>query len=414
MDYPVIYRLKQKFDENKIENIQQAVLRELKPLRDIIRPEMKIAITAGSRGISNIASIIKTTVDYIEALGAQPFIVPAMGSHGGATAKGQTMVLQKLGITTETMGAPVVSSMDVVKVGETPDGIPAYVDKNAYNANGIVVVNRVKPHTDFKGSIESGLLKMLAVGLGKHKGCSTIHAHGLGTSIPKVAHVILKKAPVLFGLAILENSKDETYKLKGILPQNFEKEERIILKESKSIVPKLPWDLLDILVVEEMGKTFSGTGMDTKVIGRIRVFGEEELEKPLINKIVVLRLSENSYGNALGVGLADITTKALVDKIDFDATYANTIPTTYLDRSKIPVTMENDREAIKTAMMTIGSVPLDKIKLAIIPNTLHLEEIYATKAAIEAIGDKSQISILDDGHPMIFDDSGSLKVTWRR
>lgn len=414
MDYPVIYHIKQKFDESKIEDIQQTVLKELKPLRNIIKPKMKIAITAGSRGISNIALITKTTIDFIKDLGATPYIIPAMGSHGGATAKGQTMVLEKLGINPKTMGAPVVSNMDVVKIGQTPSGVPVYIDKNAYNADGIVVINRVKPHTDFHGSIESGLLKMLAVGLGKHKGCSTIHANGLGKTIPEVAKVILKKMPVLYGLAIVENSKDETYKLKGILPENFEHEEKLLLEESKVIVPKLPWKYLDILVVEEMGKIFSGTGMDTKVIGRIKVFGEEEMKNPCINKIVVLNLSDASYGNALGVGLADITTKTLVNKIDFDATYANTIPTTYLERGKIPLIMENDREAIKTAMMTIGNVPLEEIKLAIIPNTLHLEEIYATKAAIEALEDKSKIFIMDKGSPMSFDDFGSLKVTWRR
>ncbi|AEE90346.1 conserved protein of unknown function [Tepidanaerobacter acetatoxydans Re1] len=416
MDYPVIYRIKQRFDEYKIVNIEQAVQKELEVLkeRNAIKPGMNIAVTCGSRGIANISLIIKTTIDYLKDLGARPFVIPAMGSHGGATAEGQTMVLEKLGVTPETMGVPVVSCMDVVKIGETPESVPIYMDKNAYNADGIIVINRVKPHTDFKGNIESGLLKMLAVGLGKHKGCSTIHANGLEDTIPKVARAILEKAHVIFGLAILENSKDETYKLKGLFPQDFEREERLLLKEAKSIVPKLPWDYLDILVVQEMGKTFSGTGMDTKVIGRIRVFGEEEMEKPCINKIVVLDLSDNSYGNALGVGLADITTKTLVDKIDFDVTYANTIPTTYLERGKIPVIMKDDREAIKTAMMTIGNVPLDRLKLAIIPNTLHLEEIYATKAAIEALKDKDKISVLDEGHPLNFDESGSLIVNWRR
>ena len=414
MEFPVMYKIEQEFDTCKIKDTKETVLRELEPLKNMIRPGMRIAITAGSRGIANICLILKTTVDYVKSLGAKPFIVPAMGSHGGATTEGQIKVLEKLGITTEIMGVPIFSSMEVVNIGETFDGVPVYIDKNAFNADGIIVVNRVKQHTDFHGEIESGLMKMLAVGLGKHHGCSTIHAHGLRDTIPKVARVLLKKTPVLFGLAILENSRDEVYKLKGVLPQDFEREDKLLLKESKAIVPTLPWDDLDILVVDEMGKNFSGTGMDTKIIGRIRVPGEEEMKTPRINKIVVLRLSEDSCGNALGIGLADITTKALVDKIDFKVTYANIILTTYLERGKIPLIMENDKEAIKTAMLTIGNIPIDKIKLAVIPNTVHLEELHATSAAIEDIMDKSKISVLDEGYPMSFDGRGALRIHWRK
>lgn len=414
MNFPKVCKIRQKFNTDKIENIKEEILRQFAEIRvqHIVKPGMRIAVTAGSRGIANIQIILKTVCEYLKSLGAYPFIVPSMGSHGGATAEGQVKVLEKLGITEESIGVPILSCMDVVELGETSKGVKVFMDKIAYNSDGIVVVNRVKPHTDFSGEIESGLLKMLVVGLGKDKGCSAMHAGGLAETIPEAAKVVLKKAPILFGLAILENSKDETYKLKAILPMDFEREEKLLLKEAKSLVPRLPVDELDILIVEKMGKNYSGTGMDTKVIGRIRVFGEKEPESPRINKIVVLDLDERSYGNALGVGLADIITRRLYEKIDFNVTYANTIPTTYLDRGKIPIVISDDREAILTALKTIGNVPLEEVKLAIIKNTLHLDELYLTKPAFNAIRDKSAVEILEEDIELTFDEENCLKLSW--
>lgn len=408
-DYPKLYKIRQNFNNTKIENVQEEVIKELELInaKSLIKPDMKIAITAGSRGISNIALIIKTICDYVKECGGKPMIIPAMGSHGGATAEGQAHVLEELGITEKTMGAPIVSSMEVVQLGVTPNGAPVYMDANAYNADGIIVVNRVKPHTDFIADTESGLLKMIAVGLGKEKGCSAMHDYGLAKTIPQSARVSLKKAPILLGLAILENSKDETYKLKAVLPENFEEVEKELLKESKSLVPKLPLDELDILVVEEMGKMISGTGMDTKVIGRMKIFGEEEPETPKINKIIVLNLAESSNGNALGIGLADITTKKLVDSINFDMTYTNIIATTFLERGKIPLTMANDKVAISTAFNTIGSVTPLEAKVAIIKNTLDLSELYVSEAALRAI-DKNKVEILEEGIEIKFDENNNL------
>lgn len=414
MSFPKVYKIKQKFNTDKIENIEEEIRSQFDKIRvqDIVKPDMRVAVTAGSRGIANIQRILRTVCEYLKSLGAHPFIVPSMGSHGGATAAGQVKVLEKLGITEESIGVPILSSMDVVELGETSKGVKVYMDKIAYNSDGIVVVNRVKPHTDFSGEIESGLLKMIAVGLGKDKGCSAMHAGGLADTIPEAAKMALEKAPILFGLAILENSNDETYKLKALLPMDFEREEKLLLKEAKSLVPKLPVDELDILVVQKMGKNYSGTGMDTKVIGRVRVFGEREPEVPRINKIVVLDLDEKSYGNALGVGLADIITRRLYEKIDFNVTYANTIPTTYLERAKIPIVISDDREAILTALKTIGNVPIKEVKLAIIKNTLHLDELYMTKAAINAIRDKSAVEIIKEDVELTFDEKNCLMLSW--
>ena len=230
----------QKFNTFKIEDVRDEVFRELDRLnaKDLITPNMKIAITAGSRGISNIPIIMKAICDYIKDAGGDPFIVPSMGSHGGATAEGQRHVLTELGITEESMGCPILSSMDVVKLGETDRKVPVYMDKNAYSADGIVVVNRIKPHTDFNSDTESGLLKMIAVGLGNAKGCATMHSYGLRTSIPATAKVSMKAVNIMFGLGIVENSRDETYKLKALLPEDFEREEKELLKEAKEIVPK--------------------------------------------------------------------------------------------------------------------------------------------------------------------------------
>lgn len=412
LNFPKVTKIRQKFNTDKIENIEIEIYKQFEKIgvKNIIKPGMKIAVTAGSRGISNIVKIIKTVCDYLKECGANPFVVPSMGSHGGATAEGQIKVLEKLGITEESVGVPILSSMEVVELGETPKGIKVYMDKIAYYSDGIVVVNRVKPHTDFSGEIESGLMKMIAVGLGKHKGCSAMHAGGLASTIIEAASLALKKAPIVFGLAILENSRDETYKLKAILPENFEIEEKLLLKEAKNLVPKLPINELDILIVEKIGKVYSGTGMDTKVIGRLKVFGEKEPETPRINKIVVLDLDEKSYGNALGIGLADITTRRLFDKIDLNVTYANTIPTTYLERGKIPIIMANDKEAISTALNTIGNVPVEKVKLAIIKNTLHLEELLLTKPAINSIIDKSSIEIVEEDLEISFDENNCLKI----
>ncbi|HCP15747.1 MAG TPA: DUF2088 domain-containing protein [Peptococcaceae bacterium] len=411
MQYPKFYKIRQQLEKRKIEDLRSEVWKQLDSIKlgERIKPKAEIAITAGSRGISNIAAITKYTCDYVKEQGGIPFIVPAMGSHGGATGEGQTHVLEKLGISEETMGAEIRSSMEVVNLGATANGAPVYMDKNAYEADGIISLNRVKPHTDFISKIESGVVKMVAVGLGKEKGASAMHCYSLADTIPLAFEIARQKAPIMAGLAILENSNDETYLLKAVKPEDFIEEEQKLLEQAKKLVPSIPCDRGDILIVKEMGKMFSGTGMDTKVIGRMKVRGVPEPEKPDFNKVLVLRISKASAGNALGVGLADITTKALVDQIDYQVTYSNLLPTTYLERGKVPVIMETEQAALDTALRTIGNVAPEAAEIIIIDNTLHLETMFVSETALSGM-DRNRIEILEAYTGNLFDEEGHLAI----
>ena len=404
--YPVLYRVRQHMEEREIADIPAEVTKELDSLDLKSRMEGKrIAITAGSRGINNIALIIKSVVEYVKNAGGHPFIVPAMGSHGGATAEGQRDVIRGYGIDEETMGCPVLSSMEVVQLGTIENGAPVYFDKNAYESDGVIVVNRVKPHTDFSAPNESGIVKMIAIGLGKEKGCSQMHAHGLAKSIPASAAVSLEKAPILCGLGIVENSRDKTFLLKAVRREDFLEEDAKLLKLSYSLVPHLPVDELDLLVVKEIGKIYSGTGMDTKTIGRIRVRGEKEPEKPDIHGIVALRMNEHSYGNALGIGLADITTKALVDKIDRQSMYSNLIPTTFLERGKIPAHFDTEKDALDVAMRLFGHGADTSVIVA--DNTLEIETLLVSKKVLEM---NPELEVIEENVAFSFDADGNLTV----
>ena len=404
--YPKLCRVRQHMEEREISDIPAEVKKELDTLElDASLMDKRIAITAGSRGIHNIDRIIKSVVDYVKAKGGKPFIVPAMGSHGGATAEGQREVIRGYGISEETMGCPVLSSMEVVQLGTIENGAPVYFDKNAFESDGVIVVNRVKPHTDFSAPNESGLVKMIAIGLGKEKGCSAMHAHGLAKSIPASAAVSLEKAPILCGLAIVENSRDHTFLLKAVKRENFLEEDAELLKLSYSLVPHLPVDALDLLIVKEIGKIFSGTGMDTKTIGRIRVRGVEEPVKPDIRGIVALRMNSHSYGNALGIGLADITTKALVDQIDRQSMYSNLIPTTYLERGKIPPHFETEKDALDVAMRLFGKGA--DTSLIIAENTLQIETLLVSEAVLKA---NPALEILESDISFTFDEDGRLQL----
>lgn len=411
MQYPKFYKIRQQLEKSKIEDIRSEVWKQLDAIKlgETIKPKAEIAITAGSRGISNLAAITRYTCDYVKAQGGIPFIVPSMGSHGGATAEGQTHVLEKLGISEETMDAEIRSSMEVVNLGTTANGAPVYMDKNAYTSDGIISLNRVKPHTDFISKNESGIVKMVAVGLGKEKGASAMHCYSLADTIPLAYEIARQKAPILAGLAILENSNDETYLLKAVKPEDFIEEEQKLLEQAKKLVPSIPCDRGDILVVKEMGKMFSGTGMDTKVIGRMKVRGVPEPEKPDFNKVLVLRISKVSAGNALGVGLADITTKALVDQIDYQVTYSNLLPTTYLERGKVPVIMETEQAALDAALRTIGNVAPEAAEIIIIDNTLHLETMMVSETALAGM-DRNRIEILEAYTGNLFDEKGNLAI----
>jgi len=412
MALPKLVRVRQPFDRTRLPDVRGAVAAGLRNLglAGRLRPGSRIAITAGSRGINNLLAMTRTAVDVVKELGGHPFIVPSMGSHGGATDEGQKSLLADLGISEGSMGCPVLSSMEVEEIGRTGSGIPVYLDRHALRSDGIIVINRVKPHTAFRGEVESGLCKMLAVGLGKHKGAQQMHAAGLGTTLVEAARLILARAPVLAGVAVLENSLDETAEIHVVPPERFEGTDRALLQRAWQMLPRIPFDPLDVLLVDEMGKNISGTGMDVNVIGiGPRVGGKIEMGHPAVTSIVVLGLTPETHGNANGIGLADITTRRLVDSIDYKATYTNVLTTRLWSAGRLPVIMETDREAIQAA---VGEMPSDQVRFVRIKNTLHMEELEISEALLPEAG-KLGLTIVAEPRPLEFDETGRLHA-WQR
>jgi hypothetical protein len=414
MSFPQMFLAERKLASPRIENVRQAIITEMQKLNLHLKvqPRMSIAITAGSRGITNNVLILATIASELKRYGANPFFIPAMGSHGGATAEGQRHLLQALGITEQSVGCPIISQMDVVELGRTREGIPVYIDKVAASADGVVVVNRVKPHTEYKGEIESGLMKMMTIGLGKHKGGYTAHSYavqlGYQLAIPSVARVMLQKAPILFGLAVVENAYDETAIISAIEPELFEEIDRTLLKKARDFLPRLPFDRMDILIVNEMGKEISGTGIDTNIIGRVMFVGGPEPEWPKITRIVLLDLTDKTCGSAVGVGLADFVTRRLVNKIDYPVTYINCFTAMTPEKGRIPVTGETDREAIEWAFQTIGAVEPQEARVVKIKNTLHLDRLYISRALVSELKEKSEWVISEQPDELAFNEAGEL------
>jgi len=373
----------------------------------------RIAITAGSRGIARIAEIIKGVVEFVREKGGEPFVFPAMGSHGGATAEGQVAILRDYGITEDFVGAPILATMEVERIGET-DGIPVYADKFAANADGIIVVNRIKHHTDFSGPHESGLLKMMAVGIGKRHGADVAHTYkawSLRNYIPKMAREMLKRLPILAGLAILENGYHQVAKLVALKPNEIETGDRELLRFWKRIRPKIPFNHLDVLIVERMGKNISGTGMDTKVIGRLMITGENELKHPMPRVIVVLDLTDESHGNAAGLGLADITTKRLIDKINWHDTHINVFTSGFIERDRIPVVAENDRQALEWALEIAKVRDPEKARIVRIRDTNTLGVLYISQGLWEEATRNPRIKFVNE-LTLKFEDGNLAPVTY--
>lgn len=415
--FPRMVEVRQKIPSAKIENHVEAIRNELrnKNLDGKIKAGWKIAITAGSRGIAHYPEILATVVEEVKRAGGEPFIVPAMGSHGGATPEGQLQVLKSLGITPETVGAPIHATMEVDEVGRLDNGAQVYVDRIALKADGIIVVGRVKPHTDFKGKIESGLMKMTTIGLGKQKGAEMIHWYqleGYHRLIPEAAKLIMKKAPILLGLAVVEDANHEIAIVKALEPEEIEQEEMKLLEKAKELLARLPFKELDVLIVEEIGKDISGAGMDTNVTGRFWLPGESDARAPKIKKIVVLDLSEGTHGNAIGIGLADLTTKRLVSKINYDETFVNCLTQGSTETSKIAVFLPNDRDAIATALRTCAPIDPRRAKVVRIKNTLELERFWISESLAQMVSSDCELSerieFLSEPREMQFDVLGTL------
>ncbi len=414
MIYPSMVRIRQQFNTTPIGDIPATVRREIEKLRlhTIIRPHANVAITAGSRGIANMSIVLAAVTKALRDLGAKPFIIPSMGSHGGATPEGQRKIIEQYGIKEETVGAPIRSTMEVVQVGSTSEGIPVFLDRHAHEADHIAIVNRVKPHTDFKAPIESGLMKMMAIGLANQHGADLYHRgfvqHGCYPVILSVAREILRRCPVAFGLAIVENQKDETALIRGVLPGGIEETERRLLRKAKRLLPRIPLDRIDLLIVDRIGKEISGTGMDTNVIGRNVIPFAQSAPRPKILRIFVRDLTPQTYGNAVGIGNADFTTKRLVEKIDREATYMNAITACTPETVRIPPYFESDRQAIDTAFKTLGLTEPQKARIVHIVDTLRLEEMEISEAMLDEAGQNSRVRVVGTPRPMAFDGDGNL------
>ena len=413
MEFPRVLPIRQSFDSESLDDPVGEVRRGVMSsgLKGRVKAGGRVAVTAGSRGITGIADLTRAVVDCVRDLGATPFILPAMGSHGGATAEGQVEILASYGITEASMGAPVEATMDVVQVGTVEGDIPVVLNRLAMESDGIVLINRIKPHTAFHGTFESGLMKMMTIGLGSHRGATLAHsmgATGLPRLIPAWGRVILEKAPIALGVAIVEDAYERTARVAAVEPRDFETVEPALLDEARRMMPRLPVDELDVLIVDRIGKNISGTGMDPNIIGRILLPGIEEPDSPNVDWIVVLDLTEQTHGNANGIGLADITTRRLVDRIDFQATYANAFTTTFLNRAFIPVTGETDREAIEIALDVLRTERPQDARLLRIGTTLELERMWASEALLPDLEGRDEIEILGEPRQMSFDASGAL------
>jgi hypothetical protein len=411
MALPRMIRVRQTFPRPRVTDIPQAVTQALGAAALRVKPGDTVAVGAGSRGIANIDVVVGATVRWLKELGARPFVFPAMGSHGGGTAEGQLSVLEHYGITEATMGCPVRATMEVVQVGEAL-GLPVWLDKLASEADWIGIVNRVKPHTDFKGSIESGLFKMMTIGLGKHKGAIQYHRanihHGYEAVITSVGREMLIKSRIGFGVGIVENGYDETALIEAFRPEDLEAGERRLLKSAREWMARLPFSPIDVLIVEEMGKNISGSGMDTNVIGRPSNPHEPFPNDPKILWIVTLDLTEESYGNAVGIGNADFTTRRLVEKIDMKPTLINAITACAPGGAKVPATFDTDREAVETALSCIGLTPPEKARVIRIKNTLMLGEIEVSEAYAAEIAKRPELTPIGDASPLPFDAAGRI------
>ncbi len=410
---PKMVKIRQKYPSDKIEDIKGVLETKLDALsnkQDLAGK--RIAITAGSRGIPHIDMITRTICDRLKAWGAEPFIVPAMGSHGGGTVEGQLEVINGYGITEEAMGVPILASMDTVLIGEMPDGTPIYCDKYAAEADGIVLLNKVKPHTDFKGEHESGLLKMIAIGLAKHKGASWFHMQGFDTfavRIPIVAKEFLEKMNVVFGVGLVQNAYDEISEIDVMEKDKIVEKDHELLEIARNRLAKLKFDNIDVLIVDKIGKNISGEGQDPNVTGRSFMPGFEDDFHT--QKLFIRGLTEESHHNACGLGLADVTTRRCLETVDWESTWVNLGTNTMIDGGKIPVYQNNDKEALLLAIRTCRKIDYNKARIARIPDTLHLDEIEISESLIPDIIDRDDVEIISEPYEMPFDENDNM-IDW--
>ncbi len=416
MAHPRFVRVRQTFERPRVPEIPSSVALALEPLElsKRIKPGQTVALTAGSRGIAHVPEVLRATADYLKKLGAHPFLVPTMGSHGGGTAEGQVKILHSYGITEQAVGVPIRASMEVREVGRTAEGFPVYLDRHAAAADHVGVVARVKPHTAYHGPIESGLLKMMMIGLGKHVGALAYHRilieYPYDQVVRSVSRTLLANAPIAFGLALVENACDELALIEGVPPEQLEAREERLLVLARRLLAKLPWAQADLLIVDEIGKDISGSGMDTNVVGRKRAFrlGQSIGDQPQMRLIFVRGLSAKTHGNASGIGLADFTTNRLVQAMNYQATVINCLTAGYPEGAFVPVHFESDREVLDSALAIIGTRAPEEGRVMRIRNTLCLEELEVSEACLDQPERRTQLETVGSVRPLAFDGAGNL------
>ena len=417
MSFPNMLRIRQHFDAPTVEDIPAAVSEEITRLNlsARVKPGQSVAVSVGSRGINNIALITKSLVEELKALGLEPFLVPAMGSHGGGIAEAQREIIEGYGVTEEYVGAPIKASMETVQVGQTEDGVPVFFDKYAFEADHVAVVGRIKPHTDFVGEIESGLHKMMLIGLGKHKGAALYHQaivhYSFDRIIRSVGQQVIDQCGVLLGLGIVENQYDQTALLKGVAPEELVEREKELLVLAKKWMPRLPFDHVDLLIVDEIGKNISGAGMDTNVVGRkFHDNHAAEKEYPKVTRILVRGLTPETHGNASGIGTAEYAHRRAVEEMDREITYINCMTGNHPSGAHIPLYFDTDQICIEKALQTVGLREPGEERIMRIHNTLDLGELLVSEAYRAEVEAREDLSIVEEAAPMPFDASGDLPL----
>ncbi len=419
--YPQMFRVRQRFERPIITDVAAETERQLAQLNlgSAIQPGARVAITAGSRGIANIHLVIKAIVSHLQKLGAEPFIVPAMGSHGGGTAEGQRAIVEGYGMTEAFLNCPIRATMETVVICRTSEGIPVHFDRFAYEADHVVVCGRVKPHTNFVGEVESGLMKMMLIGLGKHEGAKIYHRAIQDYSFPQiirsVAGEVLNRCKILAGVGIIENGYDETAQIEAVRPAEFEEREKKMLQRARQWMPKLPFDRVDVLIVDQIGKNISGAGLDTNVVGRkFNDHKAAEEEFPKVKKIWVRSLTEETHGNAAGIGMAEFASRRAIEQTDWHITKINCLTGGHITGAAAPAHYDTEREVFDAALQSIGLVDPPDAKILWISNTLHLAEVECSAEFLEAARRRDDLEIISELRDIEFTPQGQLLDFGRR
>lgn len=402
---PKMIKVRQHFPASEVQDVGRALQCSMKDTGVLsrIHPGDQVGIAVGSRGVAEIAKITQEVVAAIKSVGGEPFIIPAMGSHGGATAEGQREVLEHMGITEESVGAPIRSTMDTVEIGKLANGLPIYTDRYASEADKLIIINRVKPHTAFRGKVESGLMKMITIGLGKQKGAETAHAWGfqhMAEHVMDMAQIALEKLPIIFGVATVENAYDRPAYIAAIPAELIEHEEPQLLLKAKEWMPSILFDPLDVLVIDEIGKDISGDGMDPNITGRFPTpYATGGIQA---SRVVVLDLTQLTDGNVNGLGLADITTRKVFNQIQWEKGYANALTSTVVNTVRVPMFLETSELAVKAAVRTCNALDMNRVRMVRIHNTLHVKDIWISESLLDEARKRKDIEILTEPSIMTF------------